>query len=198
MKIICIEGNYKGGLSDSSFPLFSVKPESCLLRNNRPFFLPDHAPEISPKAHIVLKISRLGKNIQEKFAHLYFNEIGIGLDMIPNSILMECRKNGLPWDTAKCFDFSSPLGNFMVKENIPDINHITFALSVNGKKIISSNSSEMIHPFGKIIEHVSKYVMLKMGDLIYTGSPDYDFLVAINDSVEASISEKRMLWLNIK
>lgn len=197
MKIICIEGNYNADERSSS-PVFTIKPETCLLRNNHPFFIPDHSLQISPRLHLVLKISRLGKNIQEKFAHLYYNEIGIGVDMVATGTLKACRNAGLPWEQAKAFDASSPLGNFISAAPLKENKNIPFSLMVNEKIIANPISSEMIFSFSKIIEHVSKYVTLKMGDLIYTGSKENSYSVTINDRIEAFIGEKKLLWFHVK
>lgn len=198
MKIICIEGNYNNSKEKFQHPAFSIKPETCLLRNNHPFFIPDHSPNISPRIHLILKISRLGKNIREKFAHLYYNEIGIGIDMVALDKLETCIKKGLPWEQAKAFDSSSPLGNFIPINFFINTDNIPFSLKVNEQVIMNSNSAEMIFTFNKIIEHVSEYVTLKMGDLIYTGSHENTYSVKINDRIEGYIADKKLLWFNIK
>lgn len=198
MKIFCIEGNYQSEKDQEQEPVFIIKPETCLLRNNHPFFIPEHSDKIIPNIHLVVRISRLGKNVQEKFAHLYYNEVGVGADMVSFDALEFCKKNGLPWETARSYDFSSPLGNFDSLSNFPDINNIPFSLVINDKVIIETNTSSMIHGINKIIEHISKYTMLKMGDLIYTGSPVINQKVSLNDRVEGYLGEKKMLWFNIK
>jgi acylpyruvate hydrolase len=198
MKIICIEGNYRTDKEYFNYPVFTIKPESCLLRNNNPFFIPGHSERFSPRVHLVIKISRLGKNIQEKFAPLYYNEIGIGIDIVAEDSLEICKKRGLPWDIAKAFDSSSPLGNFISTNSISNTENISFSLKVNGQIISESNSSEMIFLFNKIIEHVSKYITLKTGDIIYTGSPENSYSLKINDRIEGFISANRMLWFNVK
>ncbi|MFH0865692.1 MAG: fumarylacetoacetate hydrolase family protein [Bacteroidota bacterium] len=198
MKIICIEGNYISNKENYHYPVFSIKPESSLLRNNRPFFIPDHSHYISPRIHLALRISRLGKSIRDKFAHMYYNEIGIGIDMIASDTLEMCRKKRLPWDPAKAYDSSSPIGNFISIHSINNNGSIPFSLKINDRIISEQNSSEMLFHFDKIIEHISKYVILKTGDLIYTGSPDNSYSVKINDRIEGYIFNNRLLWFNVK
>ena len=199
MKIICIEGNYSNKKKENqSEPVFFLKPESSLLRNTQPFFIPDHALKIILRVNIVLKICRLGKNIQEKFARLYYNEIGIGVDMEAADILEKCRKNKLPWEPAKAYDFSSPLGKFISKDEFEDLTNISFSLVRNGEVFVRANSSGMIYSFDKIISSVSKFMTLKTGDCIYTGSPGIDCGVEINDSIECFIENKKLLSFNIK
>ncbi|HNW98020.1 MAG TPA: fumarylacetoacetate hydrolase family protein [Bacteroidales bacterium] len=198
MKIICIEGNYKNNEFNSSHPVFFIKPETCLLKNNHPFFIPDHSPVIIPNVNLVIKISRLGKNIQEKFAHLYYNEIGIGVDITATDTLADCKKNSQPWDTAKSFDNSAPLGNFIPITSISNLFNIPFSLQINSETVLTSNSSEMIFNFNKIIQHVSQYITIKTGDLVYTGSPLSSSYLKINDRLECYIGSQKLLWFNIK
>ena len=179
-------------------PVFFLKPETSILRNNQPFFIPDHTQKVIPRVNIVLKICRLGKNIQEKFAHLYYDEIGIGVDMEAADVIEKCIKNGLPWETAKAYDSSSPLGYFIPKNEFEDISNISFSLWRNSKIHTRTNTSGMIYSFDEIIAYVSKYVMLKTGDYIFTGSPETDESVNINDHIECFILDNKALFFNVK
>ena len=202
MKIICIEGNYKSSskipTSLPGFPVFFMKPESSVLRNKMPFFIPEHTQKIIPKVNIVLKICKLGKNIQEKFAHNYYQDIGIGLDMEAADTIKTCKENGLPWEPAKAYDSSAPVGNFVSKKKFETLNNIPFSLLRNNKIIIHANTSEMIYSFDKIIENISKYITLKTGDYIFTGSPEINESININNKIECFIQENKLLSFNIK
>ena len=201
MKIICIEGNYYNKKKDSKYlqePVFFLKPESSLLRNHQPFFIPDHSKKIIPNVNIVLKVCRLGKNIQEKFAHLYYNEIGVGVDMEATDMLEICIKRGLPWEPAKAFDSSSPLGNFISKKEFKSLSAISFSILKNKNCICKCNTSEMLYSFEKIIAYVSKFVTLKTGDCIFTGSPEINDKAELNDNIECYIENRKLLAFNVK
>jgi len=201
MKIICIEGNYcnkKKDLAILKEPVFFLKPESSVLRNNLPFFIPDHSKKIIPRINIVLKICRLGKNIQEKFAHLYYNEISLGVDMEATDVLGNCKKLGLPWEAAKSFDCSSPLGNFISIKEFNNLSAISFSININNNCICKSSTSQMLFSFDKIISYISKYVTLKTGDYIFTGSPEINYTTKLNDHIECFIENKVMLAFNVK
>ena len=201
MKIICIEGNYKPTKTKSNNlaePVFFLKPETSVLRNKIPFFIPEHSGKIIPKVNLVLKICKLGKNIQEKFAHSYYDEIGIGVDMEASDLLIKCKENGLPWEPAKAYDSSTPLGSFTPKINLSNSQNINFSLLKNGELISKANSSDLLFAFDQIIAYISKYVMLKMGDYIFTGAPELSEYVNINDKIECFIEDKLMLSFNIK
>jgi acylpyruvate hydrolase len=201
MKLICVQDNYElyeEKQNITSQPVFFLKPESALLINNQPFFIPEHAQQIIPKINVAIKICRLGKNIQEKFAYLYFDEISIGLDMEAADTLEKCTNNGLPWETAKAYDSSAPIGNFFPKKEIIDLSDINFSLYKNGNPIVKANSSQMIFSFDKIISYVSTYITLKTGDYIFTGSPHSIASVSINDKLECFIEDKKLLRFNVK
>ncbi len=201
MKIICVEGNYcknKKDIRTPNEPIFFLKPESSLLRNNQPFFIPDYSKKIIPRVNIVLKVCRLGKNIQEKFAHLYFNEIGIGVDMEAADMLEIYKEKGLPWEPAKAFDCSSPIGNFISKKEFKSLSAISFSIFKNKKCICKAYTSEMLYSFDKIIAYVSKYVTLKDGDCIFTGSPEINDTAALNDHIECFIENRKLLAFNVK
>ena len=200
MKIICIENNYRAIniKQDIEEPLFFLKPESSLIRNRQPFFLPDFTKKVLPKINIVVKISRLGKHIHEKFAYKYYDEIGIGIDLEANDILNNCKANGLPWEPAKAYDSSAMFSSFVLKSSFENTSDISFSLYKNGNCICKANTSELLFSFDKIISHVSKYVMIKMGDYIFTGSPDITESIDIKDKIECNINDKKMLTLNVK
>jgi 2-keto-4-pentenoate hydratase/2-oxohepta-3-ene-1,7-dioic acid hydratase in catechol pathway len=201
MKIICFEGNYlkPGDHSIESYePVFFIKPETALLRDKNPFFIPDHTKIITPKLNIVIKICRLGKNIQEKFAHKYYDEIGIGVDLEATDVLQNCKNYGLPWEAAKAYDSSAPLGKFLSKNEFSSLNNISFSMNKNGQSFIKGNTSDLILFFDKLVAHASKYLMLKMGDYIFTGSPESLNNLQIEDRIECFIEDKKLLSFHIK
>ncbi|MCF8297077.1 MAG: fumarylacetoacetate hydrolase family protein [Saprospiraceae bacterium] len=203
MKIICVGRNYIDHAKEldnpiPKEPIFFLKPESTLLVKNRPFFLPDFSIEIHYEVELVVKIIKLGKNIQEKFAHTYYNEIGIGIDFTARDIQRKCKAKGLPWEISKSFDYSSPLGEFIDKGEFSDLNNINFRLEKNSEIVQQSVSSEMIFSIDKIIEYVSKFMTLKIGDLIYTGTPAGVGPVSIGDRLEAFIEDQKLLSFLVK
>jgi 2-keto-4-pentenoate hydratase/2-oxohepta-3-ene-1,7-dioic acid hydratase in catechol pathway len=201
MKFICFESNFlKPGdyLSENYKPVFFLKPETSLLRDKQPFFIPDYTKVVTPRINIVLKISRLGKNIQEKFAHKYYDEIGIGVDLEATDVLQNSLNNSLPWETAKAYDSSAPLGRFIPKSEFASLNNISFSMIKNSQCICTGNTSEMILFFDKLVEHASKYLMLKMGDYIFTGSPASADILQIDDRIECFIEDKKLLSFHVK
>ncbi len=203
MKIICIGRNYVKHAQELNHdvptePVFFMKPDSALLKDNKPFFLPDFSKEIHHEIELVVKISRLGKNIEARFAHRYYEEIGLGIDFTARDLQRQLIEKGLPWEKAKAFDSSAVLGKFMTKEELGDPGHILFSLHRNGEVVQSGDSQLMIFPFDAIIENVSKYVTLKIGDLIYTGTPAGVGPVAIDDRLEGYIGEKKMFDIQVK
>ncbi|MCG8411573.1 MAG: fumarylacetoacetate hydrolase family protein, partial [Bacteroidales bacterium] len=176
MKIIAIGRNYKDHAKELNNtipdePIFFLKPDTSLLRNNQPFFYPDFSKEIHYEVEIVIKMSRLGKNIASKFASRYYNEIGIGIDFTARDLQQKCKDKGLPWEIAKAFDGSAPISKFISLDKFDDINNINFRLELNGKTVQESNTKEMIFKVDDLISHVSKYMMIKIGDLLFTGTP---------------------------
>ena len=203
MKIICIGRNYVKHAQELNHdvpmePVFFMKPDSALLKDNKPFFLPDFSKEIHHEIELVVKISRLGKNIEAKFAHRYYDEIGLGIDFTARDLQRQLIEKGLPWEKAKAFDSSAVLGKFIPKDELGELGHLLFSLKRNGEVVQSGDSQLMIFPFDTIIEHVSKYVTLKIGDLIYTGTPAGVGPVAIGDSLEGFIVEKKMFDILVK
>lgn len=204
MKIICIGRNYSEHAKElknevPTEPVYFMKPDSALLLRNRPFYIPDFSNEIHHEVELVVKIGRLGKNIQEKFAHRYYDEIGLGVDFTARDIQRECKAKGLPWEKAKGFDSSAVLSNeFIAKSELGDVNNIAFSMKKNGEVVQYGNSSDMLFNIDKIIAYVSQFMTLKMGDLIYTGTPSGVGPVAIGDRLEGFIGDKQMFDLQIK
>jgi len=180
-------------------PVFFMKPDSALLRNNDPFFIPEWSSDLHHEIELVIKINRIGKNIEKRFAHRYFDEIGLGIDFTARDIQNELISKGLPWEKSKAFDQSAVIGaSFLDKTIFPVPESIRFKLNKNGKTAQEGNSELMIFGFEEIISHVSKYVTLKIGDLIYTGTPAGVGPVSIGDHLEGYLENKKLLDFMIK
>ena len=204
MKIICIGRNYVAHISELNNetpdePVFFMKPDSSLLRNNDPFYIPDWTKDVHHEIELVIKINRIGKNIEKQFAHRYFDEIGLGIDFTARDIQNKLKEKGLPWEKAKAFDQAAVLGTMFIDKNIfPDQQNISFSLDINGNPVQRGNSGLMIFSFDDIISYVSKYVTLKIGDLIYTGTPAGVGPVKIGDRLEGYIKDKKILDFIVK
>ncbi len=203
MKILCIGRNYVDHAKELNNPLPSepvvfLKPETALLRTNKPFFIPDFAEEFHYEVELVIRINRLGKNIGIKFAHRYYDEIGIGIDFTARDLQNSLKKKGLPWEKSKAFDNSAALSKFVPITKFKDVQNINFRLDINGEKRQEGNSSLMIFKVDEIISHLSKYFTLKMGDLIYTGTPAGVGTVKIDDRLQLYIEDELMLDFMIK
>lgn len=203
MKIICIGRNYSEHALEMSSdiptePVFFLKPDTALIKNNQTFYYPDFSKEIHYETEIVLKIGRPGKNIAKEFAHKYFDELSVGIDFTARDLQNQCKENGLPWEKAKAFDGSAPVGEFINKNTFSDLNDINFHLLINGKKVQSGNTNEMLFSFDAIIAYVSIFFTLKTGDLIYTGTPKGVGSVAKGDKLEAYLEEKKLLEFEVR
>ncbi len=203
MKIICIGRNYREHARElnnpvPTEPVFFMKPESAQLRNNQPFFYPEFSKDIHYEAELVLHICKVGRNIQEKFAGTYFDGIGVGIDFTARDLQQKAKEKGLPWEMAKAFDFSAPVSKFIPVSGFPDLNNIRFGLYKNGEIVQNGNSSDLIFSFNTVISYVSKFVTLKQGDYIFTGTPAGVGPVAPGDRLEAFIGDKKMLLCNIR
>ena len=195
MKILCIGRNYEEHAKELKNPLppepvVFAKPDSALLRNNAPFYLPQFAKEFHHEVELVVKINRLGKDIEEKFAHRYYDEIGLGVDFTARDLQNELRAKGLPWEKCKAFDGSAVISESCSKDKFPDINKLNFSLTVNGELRQSGNSADMIFNIDSIIAHLSQYFTLKIGDLIFTGTPAGVGPVAIGDRLKGYIEKE--------
>ncbi len=203
MKIICIGRNYAEHARElnnpiPTEPLFFIKPDSAVLRNNDPFYLPDFSDDIHYEAEIFIKIGRKGKNIEEKFAPKYYSEIGIGIDLTARDIQQRCKEKGLPWEKAKGFDGSAPLSATIPLSDFKDIQDIRFELHLNGNVVQQGWTGDMIFPVNRIITEASKFFMLKIGDLIFTGTPAGVGALKAGDRLEAFIEGRKMLDFEIR
>ncbi len=204
MKIICIGRNYVDHAKELNnpvpeSPVFFLKPDTALLRRNRPFYYPDFSKDIHYECELVVKINKLGKNIQKKFAHTYYDQIGIGIDFTARDLQSKSKAKGLPWEIAKAFDASAPLSmEFIDKSEFSSIHDIKFHFDKNGKTVQEGSSADMIFDIDELISYVSKFFTLKTGDLIFTGTPAGVGPVQIGDKLEAYIGDRLMLKCDIK
>ena len=202
MKIICIGRNYAEHAKEMKSevpaePVFFMKPETALLKGTD-FYYPDFTKDLHHEVEIVFKICKNGKHIAEEFAAGYYNEIGVGIDFTARDLQMKCKEKGLPWEKAKAFDNSAPVSEFISKEKFASLANIDFDLKINGTQRQKGNTKDLIFSFEKIIAYVSKFVTLKTGDLIFTGTPEGVSAVHKGDTLEASVENKKMLTLHVK
>jgi 2-keto-4-pentenoate hydratase/2-oxohepta-3-ene-1,7-dioic acid hydratase in catechol pathway len=204
MKIICIGRNYIDHAKElnnpvPSEPVFFLKPDTALLRNNAPFFYPAFSKDVHYEVELVIKISKVGRSIGEKFASRYYSEVGLGIDFTARDLQQRCKERGLPWEMAKAFDFSAPLSSaFLPIDNFESVSSIPFSLLKNGEVVQQGNSSEMIFSVDRIISYVSQFFTLKIGDLIYTGTPAGVGPVQINDRLQGYIGDTLMFDFEVK
>jgi 2-keto-4-pentenoate hydratase/2-oxohepta-3-ene-1,7-dioic acid hydratase in catechol pathway len=204
MKIICIGRNYIDHAKELNNPVpenpvFFLKPDTALVRRNRPFYYPDFSEDIHYECELVVKINKLGKNILKKFAHTYYNEIGIGIDFTARDLQSKAKAKGLPWEIAKAFDASAPLSmEFIKKDEFHDLNNISFRLDKNGETVQEGNSGDMIFDFDEIISYLSIFFTLKTGDLIFTGTPAGVGAVKVGDELEGYVGDRLMLKCKVK
>ncbi|HKL38308.1 MAG TPA: fumarylacetoacetate hydrolase family protein [Bacteroidales bacterium] len=203
MKIICIGRNYADharefGNDVPENPIFFLKPDTSLVIRNRPFFYPDFSEDIHFETEIVLKICRLGKNISPRFAHRYYKELTVGIDFTARDLQRECKKNGWPWEIAKGFEGSAPLGKFVHKDKIGDVHNLSFGLYLNDRIVQSGNTADLIFSFEDLIAYVSRFFTLKMGDLIFTGTPAGVGPVQVGDRLTAYAEDRTLLDFRIK
>ena len=203
MKIICIGRNYANHITELNNerpdePVIFMKPDTSILPKKIPFTIPEFSSEIHHEVEILIKISKVGKYIDPKFANKYYDEIGLGIDFTARDLQNRLKEKGLPWEKAKAFDGSAIIGDFQPKNNFNSIENITFELKNNGQTVQKGNTQQMLWKIDEIIAHVSQYFTLKKGDIIFTGTPEGVAKVAPNDILEAFIEDKKVLRLHIK
>jgi 2-keto-4-pentenoate hydratase/2-oxohepta-3-ene-1,7-dioic acid hydratase in catechol pathway len=202
MKIICIGRNYSEHAKElnnaiPTEPVFFLKPDTALLKNGGTFYLPDFSNEIHHELEIVVKISKAGKYIEPDFAHKYFEEIGLGIDFTARDVQQKCKEKGLPWEKAKAFDSSAPIGYFIKISELNDLGNIDFELMVNGSSRQKGNSRDMIFSIPQIISYVSKFITLKTGDLIFTGTPSGVAAVKEGDILQGYLNGRKLLEIKV-
>ena len=204
MKIICIGRNYAKHAEELNNPIpeepvVFLKPDTAILLKKHPFFIPEHSNEVHHEIEVVVKINRLGKHIEARFAHKYYSEIALGIDFTARDVQAHCKEKGLPWEKAKAFDGSAAVSRFFPLETIgKDIQDINFHLNINGTTVQSGTTANMLFSVDEIISHVSKYFTLKTGDLIFTGTPAGVGRVEREDLLELFLEEERVFYFNVK
>ncbi|WP_316793592.1 fumarylacetoacetate hydrolase family protein [Pedobacter frigoris] len=203
MKIIAIGRNYAAHANELNNPIpenpvIFLKPDTAVLKDNKPFYIPDFSSDIHYELEVVLKICKEGKHISEKFASKYYEEIGLGIDFTARDIQSKHKEKGLPWELAKAFDNSAAISNFIPKSEISDLHDLQFELKVNGESRQNGNTKNMLFSFDFIISFVSRYITLKKGDLIFTGTPEGVGRVLHGDKLEASMEGIQLLSFDIK
>lgn len=202
MKIICIGWNYcdhnkemlRNDLPEN--PIFFLKPDTALLKDNKPFFVPDFSQQVEYECELVYRINRIGKNIAEKFAHRYYSEIALGIDFTARDLQSECRQKGSPWEIAKAFDNSAAISQFVDLQTIDK--NPSFSLLKNNTKVQEAKAEDMIFSIDKIIAYISKFMTLKIGDIIYTGTPAGVGKVDIGDRLQGFIGDREMFNFLVK
>ncbi|TDO22030.1 fumarylacetoacetate hydrolase family protein [Pedobacter duraquae] len=203
MKIIAIGRNYAAHAKElnnpvPTVPVIFMKPDTAVLKDNKPFYIPDFSNDIHYELEVVLKISKEGKHIQEKFAHNYYEEIGLGIDFTARDLQSIHKEKGLPWELAKAFDNSAAVSNFVPKGSLGDLKALTFELKVNQESRQNGNTENILFSFEQIIAFVSQYITLKKGDLIFTGTPEGVGQVHQGDRLEAWLKGEQLLNFEIK
>lgn len=201
MKIICIGRNYALHARELNNavpqkPVFFLKPDSALLRRNRPFFYPEFSREIHYELELVLRIDKVGKYIAEKYASTYYSQIALGIDFTARDLQRESKEKGLPWEISKAFDNSAAISSFV---SLSEVKHpLLFSLFHNGNLVQQGNAVDMIFSFNQLIAYVSQFMTLKTGDLIYTGTPAGVGPISVGDHLQAYLNDRKMLWCDIK
>lgn len=203
MKVIAIGRNYAAHAKELNNPLPSspvifLKPDTAVLKDNKPFYIPDFSSDIHYELEVVLKVCKEGKHIAEKFAANYFDEVGLGIDFTARDIQNSHKEKGLPWELAKAFDNSAAISRFIPKDQINDLNNLQFELKINNESRQNGNTKDILFSFEKIISFVSQYITLKKGDLIFTGTPEGVGPVFKGDKLEAWLSGEQFLNFDIK
>ena len=203
MKIICIGRNYAKHIEElqnerPDEPVVFLKPDSAILLKQHPFVIPEFSEDIHHEVEILVKINKVGKYIEPKFAHNYYDEIGLGIDFTARDLQSKLKEKGLPWEKAKAFDGSAVIGDFLSKNSFNSLESINFELVSNGKVIQKGNSSHMLWKIDELISHVSQYFTLKIGDIIFTGTPEGVAAVQPNDILEGFIENKRLFKIQVK
>jgi acylpyruvate hydrolase len=203
MKIIAIGRNYAEHAKELNnpvpeAPVLFLKPDTAVLKDNKPFYHPAFSQDIHHEIEVVIKICKEGKFIQEKFADKYYEEIGLGVDFTARDIQANQKSKGLPWEIAKAFDHSAPISSFIPKIDFEDINNLEFSLTINNDYKQKGNTKDMIFNFNQLISYASQFFTLKKGDLIFTGTPSGVGRVNIGDQVKGFLNQKELLNFQVK
>ncbi|WP_324217746.1 fumarylacetoacetate hydrolase family protein [Flavobacterium sp.] len=203
MKIICIGRNYTKHIEElqnerPQEPVVFMKPDSAVLLKQHPFVIPEFSEDIHHELEIIVKINKVGKYIDAKFAHKYYDEIGVGIDFTARDLQQKLKDKGLPWEKAKAFDGSAVIGEFLPKSNFSSLENLTFELTKNGETVQKGNSSHMLWKIDELISYVSQYFTLKIGDIIFTGTPEGVGIVKPEDVLEGFLEGNKLFRIHVK
>ncbi len=203
MKLICIGRNYTEHIKElenerPTDPVVFLKPDTSILLKKHPFFIPDFSDDVHHEVEILVKINKVGKHIAKKFAHKYYDQIGLGIDFTARDLQSQLKAKGLPWEKAKAFDGAAVIGDWLSKSEFDDVNNINFTLLKNDAPVQQGNTSHMLWKIDEIIEYVSKYFTLKIGDIIFTGTPAGVGKVIANDKLKGYIENKELFSITVK
>jgi 2-keto-4-pentenoate hydratase/2-oxohepta-3-ene-1,7-dioic acid hydratase in catechol pathway len=203
MKIICVGRNYAAHAKElnnsvEEEPVIFLKPDTALLNNNQDFYLPDFSNDIHYETEVVVKINKAGKHIDEKFAHRYYDSVSLGIDFTARDLQSMLKAKGLPWERAKAFDGSAVIGSFLPLADVGMISNLNFSMNLNGQQVQSANTSEMVFSVDKVIAFVSRFITLKTGDLIYTGTPQGVGKVNVGDNLVGFLGDKELFNFKVK
>ena len=203
MKLICIGRNYTEHIEElknekPEDPVIFLKPDTSILIKKQPFFIPDFSDDVHHEVEVLIRINRIGKYIDKKFARKYYNEIGLGIDFTARDLQSKLKSKGLPWEKAKAFDGAAVVGDWVDKSNFDDVNDIEFRLEKNGEVVQKGNTKLMLWKIDEIIEYVSKYFTLKIGDIIFTGTPAGVGSVKAEDQLSGFINNQQFFSIKVK
>ena len=203
MKLICIGRNYAKHIEELENekpldPVVFIKPDTAILLKKQPFFIPDFSKDVHHEVEVLVKINRVGKHIDRKFAHKYYNEIGLGIDFTARDLQNTLKEKGLPWEKAKSFDGAAVIGNWLPKSNFENIDNINFELFKNEISVQTGNTNQMLWKIDELIEYVSKYFTLKIGDIIFTGTPAGVGKVIANDKLTGYLEGNQLFSIKVK
>ncbi len=203
MKIICIGRNYSEHIKELANerpeePVVFIKPDSSVLPKEQDFYIPDFTQDVHYEVEVLVKICKVGKHIEERFAHKYYNEIGLGIDFTARDLQTKLKQKGLPWEKAKGFDGSAVIGKWLPKSNFKDLNNLKFSLLKNNVLVQEGNTSFMLWKIDELLAYVSKYFTLKKGDILYTGTPAGVGQIATNDYLSGKLEGQELFSVKIK
>ena len=203
MKIICVGRNYAAHIEELQSmkpkePILFLKPETSIIHKSQPFFIPHFSSNIDYEVEVLIRINRIGKHIQPKFAYKYYQEISLGIDFTARTVQNKLKENGLPWEKAKAFDGSALIGEWISKSEYKDLNDLNFSLELNGTEVQKGNTSNMLWKINDLISYISTYFTLKIGDIIFTGTPQGVGSIKENDVILGYLEGKQAFSIKIK
>ena len=203
MKLICIGRNYTEHIKElnnekPTDPVIFIKPDTAILLKKQPFFIPDFSDDVHHEVEVLVKINKVGKHIAKKFAHKYYDEISVGMDFTARDLQSQLKAKSLPWEKAKSFDGAAVIGEWMPKSTFKDVNDLNFSLKKNAEIVQNGQTSHMLYKIDEIIEYVSKYFTLKIGDIIFTGTPAGVSKVNPNDQLEGYLEQHQLFSIKVK